>query len=106
VELGDVLDANGNIVSYWGLPILDAGYNYYPFGSYNNIPFPDASATGYSTTNALLTWLNANAHSVGSPSTPLLTWSIVANNSGGLLVATGGNSGDVIGLQVIPVPSS
>lgn len=106
VELGEAVDDDGNIVSYWGLPTLDAGYNYFPFGSYNNIPFPDASPTGYSSTSALLVWLNANAHSVGSPSTPLLTWTIVSNNSGGLLVATGGNSGDIIGLQVIPVPSS
>lgn len=105
VELGNVTNASGNIVSYWGLPTLPVGYNYFPFGSYNNIPFPAASATGYATTNLLLTWLNANAHSVGSPSTPLLTWTIVSNNSGGLLVATGGNSGDIIGLQVIPVPS-
>lgn len=104
VELGEVKDDNGNIVSYWGLPTLAAGYNWFPYGSYNDIAFPDAPATGFANTTTLLIWLNANAHSVGSPSTPILTWSVLSDNSGGRLVATGGVVDDVIGMRVIPVP--
>jgi len=105
ITLGDII-VSGNYVSYWGLPTLAAGMNYFPFGSFNNIPFPDASATGYADTTTLLAWLNSNAHSVGSPATPVLTWSVIPNNSGGILVATGGAAGDVVGMSVIPVSST
>ena len=104
VVLGSI-QVSGVNDSYWGLPTLLAGYNFYPLGSYNNIPFPTATSTGYADNAALLVWLNANAASVGSPSTPTLVWTIIADNSGGLLVATGGDTDDVIGLSVIPVPA-
>lgn len=107
VVLGDIQNNAKVNVSYWGLPTLPVGYNYFPAGSYNNIPFPTATpSTGFANTTTLLTWLNANAASVGSPSTRTLVWSVVASSAGGLLVATGGANGDIIGMAVVPVKSS
>lgn len=105
VQLGDATDTNGHYISYWGIPSLDAGYNYFPYGSYNDIAFPTAPSTGFATKTDLLNWLNANCSSVGSPAVPTLTWTIVneAGSGIGTLLATGGHSGDVIGLSVIQV---
>lgn len=103
VELGDIKNVSDVNVSYWGLPTLDAGKKYFPLGSYNDIPFPNASAAGYANTTTLLTWLNANAASVGSPATATLVWTLSGSVNNPSLIATGGDDGDVIGLSVIPV---
>lgn len=102
-----VKDSNGNLISYWGIPSLDTGYNFYPYGSFNNIPFPDAPSTGFTTKELMLSWLNTNCSSVGSPSVATLTWTILPDESGiGSLVATGGTVDDVIGLSVVAVSAT
>ena len=107
IELGDMTDGSGNMISYWGIPTLNTGYNYFPYGSYNNIAFPDAPTTGFSTPAALLAWVQANCSSVGSPAVSTLTWSLQSESSGiGSLKAVGGNVGDTLGLSVVAVPST
>lgn len=103
VVLGNITNSSGQNLFYQGLPSLAAGQNYFPFGGYNNIPFPNASPTGYPNTTTLVAWLNANASAVGSPSVPTLVWSYVSDQAGGRIISTGGAVGDIIGMTVVAV---
>lgn len=47
-------------IAMLGLPTLDEGEVYFPFGYFNGVPLTAASASGYATVDALLTFLNAN----------------------------------------------
>ena len=98
VVIGDIQNQNGQNVTYWGVPTQPAGYKLFPVGSYNDIPFPTPSA-GFDNLTTLMAWLNSNAHSVGSPASPILNWTLEGTNVQ-RIVATGGTTGDVIGFTV------
>lgn len=53
-------NAAGAFIAYLGLPTLGAGQAYFPQGYLNGVALTGASAAGYATTGALLTFLNAN----------------------------------------------
>lgn len=90
-------DATGRFITVTALPGLIGSEVYFPYGSYNNVPFAAASGSGYASTAALLTFLNANWTNVGSPNVTLV-WSLSAD--GLTLIAAGGLNGDNICLVI------
>lgn len=60
------LDTNGLYYGDLGIPSLPGGATYFPFGFLNGVALATASSSGYSTTTALLAFLNANWSSVGT----------------------------------------
>lgn len=86
---------NGSGIPYmvFGIPSLLAGGVYFPYGSLNNVSFPPASATGYSSISSLLAFLNANY-------TPYV-WTVSADNM--TLTATGGVLGSSLCVEVISI---
>lgn len=92
-QIVDLTDTNGNPYMVFGIPTLDAGYNFYPYGTYNNNNLPEASATGYPDTTTLLAFLNANwTPYVWTLSTDKLT-----------LTATGGSLNDTLCVNIIEI---
>lgn len=87
------LNVSGVPFTTVGVPSLSAGQNYFPYGSYNNVAFAGASASGYSSIGSLLAFLNSNF-------TPY-TWTVTADNL--TLIATGGAVGDVLCVVVIGI---
>ena len=92
-------NADDELYSIFGLPTLSVGEKYYPYGSYENVPFATASGAGYSSVSDLLTFLNTNwnTSSGGSPAASLV-WT--ASDDELTLFATGGNEGDSICVAV------
>ena len=99
-ELCDAIDDDGNFFETVGLPTLGAGQTYFPFGSYNNIAFPDADAGGYATPTLLLNFLNSDWDSAGSPAIDV-TW---VNNGNGTFTATFTNGELLDNFCVLIVP--
>lgn len=101
----DMIDANGSLYSIFGLPVLEAGQQYYPVGSFNNIALPTAP-TSYASVAALLAFLNLMWVNIGSTSPAVsLHWTASGDNL--TLTATGGNSGSslcVIVNAIAPSP--
>lgn len=51
-------DTNGNYAAWFGLPTISGNKTYFPYGYFNGVALPAATAAGYATTNLLLTFLN------------------------------------------------
>ncbi len=79
-QIVNLTDAKGNPYMVFGIPSLDAGYRYFPYGGLNDVSFTPASASGYSSISSLLVFLNANW-------TPYV-WTVSSDNL--TLIATGG----------------
>jgi hypothetical protein len=75
-------NANGLYVGVIGIPSLVGGTDtisaYFPFGYWNGAALPAATANGYTTTSALLTFLNTATVNTGTATAPVYTggWSI------------------------------
>ena len=82
--------SNPLIGGIYGLPSLLSGQQYYAIGSYNNVAL-SSSGVGYSTTTALLSYLNSNWTNVGTPIGNFV-WTLTADSI--TLIATGGFLGD------------
>lgn len=97
-QLGE-WDVNNKYFAVFQLPALSTLSNtnsrYFPFGYFNGVALPAASNAGYSTTGALLTFLNANWTNVGSPNSTI-TWTVSAD---GLTLLGEENNG--VGIDVI-----
>lgn len=99
IEPCDVLciqNDNGDYYSVWGLPVLNAGQTYFPFGSHNNQPFFPGSASGYASVAALLIFLNTKW-------TPFV-WTASSDNL--TLFATGGAQSDTLCVTIVPLTPS
>jgi hypothetical protein len=96
-------NAAGQYTTVTALPALAAGESYFPYGAYNNVALPAASGAGYSSTAALLAFLNANWTNVGSP-VATFVWTL--STDGITLTATGGFLGDSLCLFVAAIPPS
>lgn len=96
----DMIDGSGNLYSLFGIPTLPSGYQYYARGSYNNVAL-SSSVTSFATIAAMLAYMNANWSTIGSPA-EVFTWT----ESGLVLKATGGNSGDNLCVTVYAIPPS
>lgn len=83
-QICDSVNADGDFISVFGYP-ADAG-NYHAWGQYNGEDLPEQTSA---TIAGLVILLNANWGTIGSPS-GIFVWTA----SGGVLTATGGNSGD------------
>lgn len=81
-------DANGNYIGDLGVPVLDIGANYFPFGFLNGAALTAATTNGYADLTALLVFLNASWSSVG-------TWTKTADNLTVIVTQTGGPGTDV-----------
>lgn len=93
----DILNDDGDPYMVFGLPSLDlASSRYFPYGSRNNVELTAASATGYSTVSALLSFLNTNW-------TPYV-WT--ASDDELTLTATGGDEGDSLCVEIFPIDLS
>jgi hypothetical protein len=90
-QVMNIVDGSGNPYAIMGIPTLDAGYVYFPYGSRNNVAYPSASTSGYANTTTLLAYLNATF-------TPYV-WTIVNN----ILFATGGTLNDSLCVNVIEI---
>lgn len=89
-------DDDGNFISIWGLPILEPGQHYFPFGSFNNNPLFPGAATGYATITDLLAFLN-------------LRWTPFVWTAPGAqltLIATGGQLHDNLCVTIIALTPS
>lgn len=53
-------NADGDLIAVFGIPTKTTAQRFFPFGYINGVALPDASASGYTTTGTLLTFLNAN----------------------------------------------
>lgn len=75
-------DVNSKYFVVLQLPALTTGSNtnsrYYPYGTFNGVALPAASSSGYSTSGALLTFLNASWTNVGSPNSTI-NWTLSAD---------------------------
>lgn len=91
-------NADGLFELTFGLPTLEAGQNYFPYGSFNNAPLPAANPAGYATVADLLAFMNSE-WSVGSPG---IVWSA----TGLTLFSTGGSFWDELGVVVIATSTS
>ncbi len=100
-----VAETNGTFRAYFGIPSLSGILRYFPYGSFNNVALTAASGAGYASTNALLTFLNANwiNFPVRSPQ-PTAIWSI--ENGGLVATFTNAIAGDYICMSVITVDPS
>jgi hypothetical protein len=98
--LCEVMNANGQFVTYFGIPSLAPGQNYFPAGAYNNKLFTAAPLGGFSTIAAMLTFMNANYN----PGSPPIVWT--ATTDGLTIVATGGNLKDELGVTITATPTS
>jgi len=52
-------DSNSKYFAEFGLPVLTGNLRYYPVGYFNNVLLTAGSATGYTTKDTLLTFLNS-----------------------------------------------
>lgn len=98
-----IRNALGQYFSVTALPTLVGSEVYFPYGSHNNLAFPAASGSGYSTPSLLLAFLNANWTNVGSPNVTFV-WSLSPDNM--TLIATGGNLGDTVCVVISTVGTS
>jgi hypothetical protein len=79
----NTVDANGNYVLETALPSFDLDpttvQRYFPFGYWNGVALPAATANGYATTGTLLTFLNTATVNTGTAANPVYTggWAIV-----------------------------
>lgn len=101
-EWGYAVNAQGQLYMTWALPTLTGLETYYPYGAYNNVAFPSASPSGYTTPEALLTYLNTEWTNFGSPNVTV-TWSLSAD---GLTLFSTFTSGAVRGDQICVVISN
>ncbi len=96
-------NANSLYFATFALPTLAvAGYRYYPYGYYNNVLLPSASAIGYGSKGALLTFLNTQAswHAIG-------TWSYADGAQTILQVVQAAGSGaNVVCISIIALNPS
>lgn len=93
-------DVNGAYVGVFGLPSRETGWNYFPYGLYNGAVLPAANGDGYTTTTALLAFLNAGAWGA------MGTWALTANGQSLQLTLDAGTGDDVICFSVITVNQS
>lgn len=76
-------NANGQYVGTIGIPSLVGGVDtvsaYFPFGFFNGFALPAATANGYTTTSALLTFLNTATTNSGTATAPIYAggWAVV-----------------------------
>lgn len=74
-----VWDANSKYFVVLQLPTLTSpNTHYFPYGYFNGVALPAAANSGYTTSSALLTFLNANWTNVGSPNSTI-TWTVSAD---------------------------
>lgn len=92
-ETIDLLNDSDDPYMVFGLPSLGAGQTYFPYGSLNNVALANANAAGYANTTTLLSFLNSNWTG--------FVWTVTADHL--TLIATGGTTGDILGVNVIPI---
>lgn len=94
-------DADGNYFLSLGLPSLTPGVGrYYPYGYFNDVALPTASATGYVNTDTLLTFLNTAVTGWAAVG----TWTV---SNGSLIVTqTSGPGTDVLCAAVVDINPS
>ena len=89
----DIEDENGDAYMLFGIPSLEAGEKYFPYGGYNNVELTPASSGGYTDITALLAFLNATWTD--------FVWTKTSDNL--TLIATGGEIGDTLCVSVIAI---
>lgn len=70
-----VWDVNKKYFAVFQLPTLTGNGRYYPYGYFNGVALAAGSNTGYATSGALLTFLNASWTNLGSP-VSAITWTL------------------------------
>lgn len=101
-----ILNGLGQLYSATALPTLTGAQRFYPYGSYDNTPFPGASGAGYADPASLLAFLNSAWHTIGSPAVSI-TWTLSPDNV--TLIATmtsGAVKGDIICVVVSNILAS
>ena len=102
-ELDDFcVDANNKRQAIFALPQLQAGQKYFPYGGYNNVQFPAASALGYNLAQ-LQTYLTTQCATIGSPSVSI-SWAF--NGSTIIATVTGSSWGDNFCLLIAAITPS
>lgn len=98
---------DGNYVAYFGIPSLQAPYTrYFPYGYLNGVALANAAATGYSTINAMLTFLNASWNVGGGSPAATNVWSFAQDGLTLVLTQTNGTGDDYICVQVAAINPS
>jgi len=92
-------DGSGNYIGEIGVPSLDIGGNYFPFGFFNGVALAAATANGYADLTSLLVFLNASWSAVG-------TWTKTADNLSIIVTQTGGPGTDVFCGAIVDVHPS
>lgn len=82
-----------------GIPSISGTQTYKPFGWVNGVALPAAATNGYTTTGALLTFLNASWTNFGSPAQPVV-WTITSDGLTLIGTETGGDGADVFAIGV------
>jgi hypothetical protein len=95
-EVVNLTDDNGDPYMVFGLPTLESGETYFPYGSLDNVALTSASAGGYANVAALLSFLNTNW-------TPYV-WTADADEI--TLTATGGELDASLCVSVIAITPS
>jgi len=102
-QVMDQVDANGNYFATLGIPSKDLDpttiETYFPFGSLNGVELTAATANGYSTTAALLSFLNTSWSSVG-------TWTKTSDDLTLVATQTNGSGTDVFCGGIITITPS
>lgn len=77
------LDATGKYLGNWGIPSFDLDpltiQALFPYGFFNNVALPAATANGYTTVASLLVFLNTATVNTGTAANPVYTggWAVV-----------------------------
>lgn len=98
-------NAAGKYYTQWALPTRVGSQNFFPYGSFNNVPFTAASGSGYSTPAALLAFLNAVWSNTGSPNAGII-WSLSVDNITLTATFNNGTGLDTLCVAIITVGAS
>jgi hypothetical protein len=103
-DICKITNSQGQYIAIFGIPNVLGPDTWYPVGSYNNVAFPAASPSGYSTPALLLAYLNASWNSGGGHT---ITWSLSSDNLTLTATVPTAVAGDLLCIIVVRIgPSS
>lgn len=98
-------DINGKYFFVLQLPTLTGNARYFPYGYLNGVALPAGANTGYATSGALLTFLNANWTNLGSPVSSIV-WTLSADGLTLLGEESSGHGVDTLQAQISAINPS
>lgn len=112
-------DANGKYIAVMSLPSLNdfdvtTDLTWFPYGNFNGVALPGATANGYASTATLLTFLNTATVNSGTTDNPVYTggwgivgtWTVTGDSISLIATQTAGPGTDVLCATVVVISRS